>query len=772
MTCRAGLLLLALAAVSPALEPSSATAARGVGDLSPRLAELAEPSLRSASPARQARALDLAPEGPGSLLREGERVLARVRFDHGALSALDDLRSAGAEIVDSSSVYQTATVAAKPAQLRAIASVPGVEGVTPILSPLTAAPVCPSGAIVSEGDEQLNAKTAREGPPTLDGSEVTVGILSDSFDQAAEAPDDSGKPIATHANEDVASGDLPGACPGTTTTQVLSKKKSSAGASDEGRAMAQIVHDLAPRAKIKFASAFNGEESFAHNIEALVEAGAGVIVDDVFYPEEPFFQDGQVAVAVKKAVEAGTTYFSAAGNNNLVDEEGHDIASWETPEFRDAQSCPPEVQAIPAENGSHCLDFNPGTQTDKTFGMRVEPGATLTVDLQWDEPWNGVVTDLDAFLLDSDGDLIAQSREENVEISQVPFESFAWTNISATPKTVQLVVNRLAGGSPAVKFALIENGGGVEATEYPRSTGEDVVGPTIFGHSGSAGAISTGAVAFNDASEPESYSSRGPVRHDFGPVEGKVAAEPLEPPEEVSKPDLTATDCGKTTFFAFLSGGFWHFCGTSAAAPHAAAVAALMLQAEPAAEPEDIREALLHSAVMPFDPKYGQCAVGAGLIEAVGAIETLLTPTPFTPSSCSPPVAEGSPEEARAPGDWGSESHPASFTPPIVTDPAPKPEPEVTSEPKPLPRTFVLLRPPRTIRTHNRSARVALRFGSDQADVSYACRIDNAPFRHCPERLARQFGIGFHVVQAVARDAAGNDDRTPAVVRFRVKHVG
>lgn len=767
MTCRAGLLLLAAMTIAP----GSAGAVRGGGNLSPRFAELTEPSLQSASPAKQARALDLAVEGPGSLLRKGERVFARVRFDHGALSALDDLRSAGAQTIDSSGLYQTATIAAKPAQLRAIASVPGVEGVTPILSPLTAAPVCPSGAIVSEGDEQLNARVAREGPPALDGSGVTVGILSDSFDQATEAPDGSGKPIATHASDDVGSGDLPGAC-ADTATQVLSKLKASGEATDEGRAMAQIVHDLAPKAKIKFASAFNSEESFAHNIEALAAAGADVIVDDVFYQEEPFFQDGQVAVAVEKVVKAGTTYFSAAGNNNLIDAEGHDIASWETPEFRDAQSCPPEVQALPGANGSHCLDFDPGAQIDKTFGMRVEPGATLTVDLQWSEPWNGVATDLDSFLLDADGDLIAQAREKNVEISQMPFESFAWTNISATPKTVQLAVNRVSGGSPAVKFALIENGGGVEATEYPRSSGEDVVGPTIFGHSGTAAAISTGAVFFNDDSEPEPYSSMGPVRHDFGPFDEKGVAEPLEPPEAVSKPDLTATDCGKTTFFAFLSGGFWHFCGTSAAAPHAAAVAALMLQAEPLAEPEDIREALLGSAVMPFEPKYGPCSVGAGLVEAVGAIESLLAPTPFTPPICDPPVA-GSPEEARAPGDWGSESHPPSFTPPVVPPPSPPPGPEVTVEPqKPRPRTFILMRPPRVIRTQGRSARVVLRLGSDEADVSYTCGIDGGFFRPCSERLARRFGVGSHVVLAVARDAAGNDDRTPAVVRFRVKHVG
>jgi hypothetical protein len=383
-----------------------------------------------------------------------------------------------------------------------------------------------------------------------------------------------------------------------------------------------------------------------------------------------------------------------------------------------------------------------------------------------------VATDLDAFLLNSDGDLIAQSREENIQVSQMPFESFAWTNISATPKTVQLVVNRLSGGgSPAVKFALIENGGGVEATEYPRSTGEDVVGPTIFGHSGAAAAISAGAVFFNDDSKPESYSSRGPVRHDFAPLEENAAAERLQAPEEISKPDLTATDCGKTTFFAFLASGFWHFCGTSAAAPHAAAVAALMLQAEPAAGPEDIRAALLQSAVMPFDLKYGPCDVGAGLVEAVGAVDSLLAPTPFAPPLCGPPVAEALPDEARAPGDWGSESRPASFTPPVVVDPTPEPKPEVPGESR-QPRTFVLLRPPRTIRTHNRGARVVMRFGSDEGDVTFVCGFDEGAFHRCPERLTHWFKLGPHFVLAVARDADGDRDLTPAVVRFRVKHVG
>ena len=106
----------------------------------------------------------------------------------------------------------------------------------------------------------------------------------------------------------------------------------------------------------------------------------------------------------------------------------------------------------------------------------------------------------------------------------MPVEVLSWANESSASKTVQLVVNRALGeAAPRVKLALLENGSGVEATEYPRSSGEDVVGPTIFGHSGSASAISVAAVPFNSNSQPEPYSSRGPVIHGFGPVEGTDA---------------------------------------------------------------------------------------------------------------------------------------------------------------------------------------------------------------------------------------------------------
>lgn len=774
-----------------ALTPGSARAATrpSDGDLSPRLAELAKPSVRSASHARQAEELSLASEGPGSLLREGNRVLVEVRFDRGATAAVDDLRATGAKIVNVSPRYQTVTVAAKPAALRAFSSVPRVAGATEVLTPFTAESTCPSGAVVSEGDAQLRADEVREPPFSVNGSGVTVGILSDSFATATKSANGF-QPIATKAANDVETGDLPGEAEEGNTClgqagpvkvledyEPIDTEEPEPG--DEGRGMAQIVHDLAPGAGLAFATAFTGETAFAENIEKLAAPGpegaeASVIADDVSYPAEPFFQEGPVGVAVSKVTGEGVAYFSAAGNNNLFDADGNEIGSWETQQYRDSGSCPLAVASFAGFNGKHCLDFNPGAQVDRTYGIKVAAGATLTVDLQWDEPWLGVNSDFDAFLLNSTGGLIGFSADHNVEISQKPVEVLQWPNKSGSQQTVQFVVNRFQGiGSPRLKLALLENGSkGVTAVEYPRSTGTDVVGPTIFGHNGAADAVSLAAVPYSDSAVAEEYSSRGPVTHYFDPVNGTTAAEPLPSAEVRSKPDIAATDCGMTTFFASFSKAesVWRFCGTSAAAPHAAAVAALMSEAKPTAEPAEIKAALLASAVPVGEPpdEFDDCAVGTGLVNAVGAVEDLLSVTPVPPvePSCPVPAPEGSVEEARAPGNWGIEALPAPPPPPPVID---SPEPPVDTT---LPSTFLRKRPAKVVRTTLGNATAVFVFGSDESGVTFLCRVDQGPWRTCPARFVRRYRVGKHVVRVVARDSAGNSGPTAVVYSFRVKRVG
>jgi Subtilase family len=760
---------IAIFILLPAAAGAAIPPVKAKGPLSPVLAELAKPAIASKRPAAQATYLGLARSGPTSLLREGGGVVVNARFDHGAIEGLPDLREAGGRIISASREQQTVTLAVLPGDLKALSSTPGLRSVWPVRRPIAygvGEGPCEGGSEISEGFGQLRVDDAREAFE-LRGKGQTVGVLSDSYDEATEAA--VGGPIATHAQQDVESNDLPGLASTCSDQQlpvdVLAEGPSSG--EDEGRAMLQIVHDLAPHAKLAFATAFQSEESFAQNIEALAApvsaggAGTDVIVDDVAWPEEPFFQDGPVAAAINKVTSEGATYVTATGNDNLFDEVGREIGSWEAPAFRDSGTCPSaliefeEDEEVPL-HANHCMDFKPGAGTDTTFGITVEAGEILDVNLQWAEPWNAVADDFDAYLFSETGKLLAASAEANAGLNgtQRPLELIGWENKSSSEEDVRLVINRFSGeADPHLKFILTENGGGVSATEYPESDGGDVVGPTIYGHAGAASAISVAAVPFNNSAKIESYSSRGPVTHYFGPVEGTAPAAALGSPEEVPKPDLAATDCGATTFFAFKSGSTWRFCGTSAAAPHAATVAALVRQAKPSLSQQQAREALSETA-SPVGA-FGPDAAGAGLVDAFEAIANL--PAPIEggdgPSVVVPPIGEPSPP-APPPGP----------VPTPAPTPSPPPPPGLVA-----PSTKIVAHPRKVIRTLRARAQVVFRFASDQPKVSFLCKLDLGVFLPCGARLARRLPPGRHALRVKARSSAGLLDPTPAIFRFLIK---
>lgn len=610
-----------------------ATAGADPGSLTPRLDALAGKDLRNAPRVAQADALSLSPRGAGSLTRDGERIVVQARTSGDPHASLDALRDAGAEITDVYAPIHTITLSVREQELRAVGAIAGVESVEEVIAPMSGADLeapaahprdgvaarvndtCATGSFVSEALSQLRADAARSSYD-VDGRGVKVGVLSDSYSRRAGP--------ATTAAQDVASGDLPGPgnpCGRTTPVQVVDDTSMFSKA-DEGRAMLQAVHDVAPGAALAFATAENSDSSFTGNILDLANVGADVIVDDYTYFSEPFYQDGIIAKAVTDVTSVGIPYFSMAFNNNRRI-AGNDSNSWEAPAYRPT-TCPAAVNDLPAANPTDCMDFNPGAPADNQFGLTATGGGTtLRFDMQWAQPWFGVNTDFNLYLVSvapNPDEVVASSTIVNAT-TQKPFEFAVHAPANTAAFNYQVVIGRMAGSAtPRIKWVNADNGAGsIAALEYPVSAAGDTVGPTIFGHNGSTSAQTVGAVPFSDASIVEDYSSRGPVTHVFGPVNGLTPAAPLPGPQITAKPDVVATDGGQNTFFGpDFGGGLFRFFGTSQAAPHAAAVAALQIDAEPSITQQEVKEAQKSSAT-PI-PGFGPLAAGAGLIDAKRAL--------------------------------------------------------------------------------------------------------------------------------------------------------
>ena len=108
------------------------------------------------------------------------------------------------------------------------------------------------------------------------------------------------------------------------------------------------MHDVAPGAKLLFTGPASSLE-MAEAVRCLADAGANVIVDDLGFFGEPYFEDGPVATAVRAAVTSGVSYHSSAGNEAR---EHLEISSplWDR---TGALTISPLARAIPS-TGSSC----------------------------------------------------------------------------------------------------------------------------------------------------------------------------------------------------------------------------------------------------------------------------------------------------------------------------------------------------------------------------------------------------------------------------------
>ncbi len=451
------------------------------------------------------------------------------------------------------------------------------------------------GAVTSQGDAAMRADVARA-TYSVTGAGVKVGVLSDSYNNLGGAP------------AGVASGDLPAG------VEVLSDL--AGGGSDEGRAMIELIHDVAPGSPQAFHTAFDGVLDFAQGIRDLAAAGCKVITDDVFYLAEPFFQDGPIAQAVDEVVGNGIPYFSAAGNSARKS-------------YQSAYSATTPPASPNYEIGAH--NFGGG---DKFQSLTIGAGQQIDIIFQWDDPFfsvsgaPGAATDMD--LLVYVGGVFQpglSSIDENV--GGDPIEYIGLINNGSTAVPIEIVLAKYEGPDPTlVKWV---NFGSTISFEYNTRSS------TVVGHNNSARGIGTGAApwfntpAFNGGLTTaviEPFSSAGGT-----PILFNTAGVRLPAPIIRQKPDITAVDGTNTTFFgndiSQDADAFPNFFGTSAAAPHAAAVAALMIEKVPAITPATILSTMQSTALDMDDPSTAgfdtgfDFGTGFGFIQADRALQAI-----------------------------------------------------------------------------------------------------------------------------------------------------
>ena len=455
------------------------------------------------------------------------------------LALIDQL---GGQIIHSSAQFRS---------VRALMPLGAVQTLTESPDVQFIAPETPAGTRkidTSEGDVAHQADVARASF-AVDGSGVGVGVLSDGVSSLAAIQ---------------ASGDLP----------LVTVLPGQTGSGDEGTAMLEIVYDLAPGADLYFATGLGGVASFAQNILDLAAAGCDVIVDDVFYANEGSFQDDVIAQAVNTVTAAGVQYFSSAGNAGNLNDGTSGV--WEG-DFVNGGAA-----GGPIAGAGTLHDFGAGDTAN-----RVTVDTPFWFTLQWSDPLNGSANDYDLYLLNSTGTTVLAASTNAQTGSQDPFELIDSGPFNDT-NTLLVVVQ----ASGAARFVRLNTHRG--RLQFNTSGQTD-------GHSAAANAFSVAAVdvatagggAFTGGTTNplETYSSDG-LRRMFYTSGGT----PYTPGNFSStgglvrnKPDIAAADCVSTA-----SPGFSTFCGTSAAAPHAAAIAALLLDAAPLA---NVRSVLTGTAL-------------------------------------------------------------------------------------------------------------------------------------------------------------------------------
>lgn len=507
---------------------------------------------------------------------------------------LRKITNTGGKVVNSFAQLQAIRAWMPLAQIEPLADREGVQFIRAAVQGTT-----DTGGITSEGDYTHKASIGRS-TFGITGAGSKVGVLSDSVDHLAESQ---------------ASGEL-----GAVT--VLPNQASTGRG--EGTAMLEIIRDLAPGAELFFATANGGAAQYAQNIRDLrFQYGCDVIVDDFHHHDESPFQDGVIAQAVIDVTADGAVYFGTA--RNAGNKNDGTSGTWEG-DFQDSG----QTATVPQFSKSGKIH----TFGAAAFNTLTPNGTNYRADLFWSDPLGKSTNDYDLYILNSAGTAVVSASTSSQNGQQDPYESLNKVSVG------ERIVIVLYSGT--TRFLHLDTGRGRLAVSTPgRTRGHPCVSEAF-----SVAAVSVVGTSSNSGfvggskHTVEKLSSDGPRRIFFNPDGSAITPGNFTSTGGTvrQKPDIAAADGGKTSFFGETSTkepGVFRFFGTSAAAPHAAAIAALLKSYNPSLTPAEIRTALTTTALDIEAPGVDRDS-GYGIVMADAALRSVPPPVSPTITGFSP----------------------------------------------------------------------------------------------------------------------------------------
>ncbi|MFH0967068.1 MAG: S8 family serine peptidase [Methanobacteriota archaeon] len=359
----------------------------------------------------------------------------------------------------------------------------------------------------------------------------------------------------------------------------------SVGTGDEGTAMLEIIHDIAPDADLSFHAYGNSSETFKIAVTKLAQSGCRVICDDLYFFRQPFFQDGDVTEHIRKTLRdyPDLIYVTVSGNFAPLHYQG------------------PWKAGNSFDQNQTLQDFGGG---DSAVNITLLPDEQLIATLQWDDLWGRAMTDYDLILTDTASDQILASSSFIQNGSTDPFEHLVYTPVGRTPVKVSLkIIRNGQTETPNILELFIR---GVDPRGVENAFMKDPY-DSIFGHAALEDVITVGSVepALPFAISPD--SSRGPVTVRFPNTTKRW------------KPDISAP----TNVNVSGAGNFpTTFPGTSAAAPHVAGVISQVWSAFPDVPRDQLKKIIYDTCDDLGAPGWDE-TYGYGLLNAERAYRVL-----------------------------------------------------------------------------------------------------------------------------------------------------